>query len=309
MAPASAPASPSAYSGTLAIASVTPAATASGLAQVVADALVTPQCDPSDCDWRPVVETVAQGEACVAGGASVWTGAVYSASTSQRISPSWHELPAATPASRRACLFARAGDGQETLVAQADYTVPAASVHGGPDPGLLRTPIPRWVAPVRRRWPLRVSTAGLPPGVAKQRFVALVHAAAVRWGLPYAGTTRRPPLRADGRSTVGFARGLPGGALGLTEIQVLAYRRGGQIVGRHVVEQDTYLRYDAPWAPGPALPDARHVDLETTILHELGHYAGNGRHARNCRDSPMWASLGPGEWWHSPTDWFQHGCG
>lgn len=276
---------------------------------MVADADVTPQCDPSDCDWRPVVETVAQGAACAAGSAPVWTGPVYAASASQRFSPSWHELPAATPSPRRACLFARADDGEETLVAQADYVVPAASVHRGRDPGLLRTPIPRWVAPVRRHWPFLVSTAGLPPGVTKTRFVALVHAAGVRWGLPYKGTTRRSPLRADGRSTVGFARGLPVAALGLTEIQLVAYRRAGRIVARRVVEQDTYLRFDAPWVPGPARPDAWHVDLETVILHELGHYAGNRGHAHNCRDTPMWVGLRSGDWWRSPTDWFQHGCG
>ena len=43
------------------------------------------------------------------------------------------------------------------------------------------------------------------------------------------------------------------------------------------------------------------------LIHELGHFAGNG-HVRNCRNSPMWVALRPGEWWHSRADWFQFGC-
>lgn len=307
----SATAAASSFSGTLAISSVGSPSSANGLVQVDAQASVTPQCDQADCGWQPAVETVAPEQTCAAGsGTPVWTGTAYPDGAPQTFAPSWRELPASAPVDRRACLFAKSG-GAEILVAQALYTVPArlpAQPGSGPDPGLLRTPIPRWVAPVRRRWPFRVSTANMPPGVTAARFVALVRAAGARWGLPYAGTTRQPPRRADGRDTVGFAFGLPRGALGITEIQVAVYVRGGRVISRRVVEEDTRLRYDAPWDPGPALPDDRHLDLQTVIIHELGHYAGN-HHVRNCRDSPMWVALGFGEWWHSPTDWFQHGCG
>lgn len=308
---ASAPAAASAFSGTLTISPVGRPSSANGLAQVDAQASVAPQCDQAACSWQPAIETVAPEEACAASaGTPVWAGATYASGAPQSFSPSWRELPASAPVTRRACLFARSG-GAEALVAQALYTVPArspAQPRSGPDPGLLRTPIPRWVAPVRRRWPFRVSTANLPPGVTAARFVALVRAAGGRWGLRYAGTTRAPVRLGDARDTVGFARGLPPGKLGVTETDMAVYRRAGRIVARRVLAQDTIFREDAPWDPGPALPDERHVDLETVILHELGHYAGN-RHVRNCRDSPMWVALSPGEWWHSPTDWFQHGCG
>jgi len=192
---------------------------------------------------------------------------------------------------------------------------------------VLRTPIPRWVAPKRRAWPFRVSTAHVPPGVDPARFVALVRAAGVRWGLPFAGTTRRAPHADDGRNTIGFSRGVSRDALGVTDVQSIVYQRRGRlhcrrdargrrvcrrarprVVGERVVEQDTRFAYDVPWEPGPALPDAAHYDLQTVILHELGHYAGNG-HAPDCRDTPMWVALARGEWWHSPSDWFQHGCG
>jgi len=304
-----APATAATFSGTLAIASVGQPSSANGLAQVSAQASVTPQCDQADCSWQPAVETVAPGEACVAGsGTPVWTGASYASGAPQSFSPSWRELPASAPVGRRACLFVKSG-GAEVLVAQALYTVPArAPGVPGSDPGLLRTPIPRWVAPIRRRWPLRVSTANLPPGVSAKRFVALVRAAAARWGLPYAGTTRAAVRVGDGRETVGFTHDVPAPALGITDVEGIAYRRAGRVVARRILEQDTRFAYGAPWEPGPALPDDRHFDLETVIIHELGHYAGN-HHVRNCRDSPMWVALSPGEWWHSPTDWFQHGCG
>ena len=307
----SAPATAATFSGTLAIASVERPSSANGLAQVAAQASVTPQCDQADCSWQPAVETVASGEACTASSRiPVWAGTTYASGAPQSFSPSWRELPASAPVTRHACLFAKSG-GAEVLVAHALYVVPArspAQPGSGPDPGLLRAPIPRWVAPARRRWPLRVSTANLPPGVSAARFVALVRATAARWGLPYAGTTRAAVRLGDGRNTVGFARDVPRPALGVTDVDRIAYLRAGRVVARRIVEQDTRFAYDAPWDPGPALPDDRHFDLETVIVHELGHYAGN-RHVRNCRDSPMWVALSPGEWWHSPTDWFQHGCG
>lgn len=306
-----APAAASSFSGTLAISSVGRPSSANGLAQVSAQASVTPQCDQADCGWQAAVETVAPEQGCAAGqGTPVWTGTAYADGAPQSFAPSWRELPAGVSFTRRACLFAKGG-GAETLVAQALYTVPPrspAAPGSGPDPGLLRTPIPRWVASARRRWPLRVSTANMPPGVSAARFVALVRAAAARWGLPYVGTTRAAVRIGDGRDTVGFTRDVPRPALGITDVERIAYVRAGRVLARRIVEQDTRFAYGAPWDPGPALPDDRHFDLETVIVHELGHYAGN-HHVRNCRDSPMWVALSPGEWWHSPTDWFQHGCG
>ncbi len=196
-----------------------------------------------------------------------------------------------------------------------------------PNADVLRTPIPRWVAPARRAWSFRISSANVPPGVDPGRFAELVRAAGIRWRLSYAGTTRRAPHADDGRNTIGFSRHVSRDALGVTDVQSIVYRRPGRricrrtvygrrachrgrprVVGERVVEQDTRFAYDAPWEQGPALPDAAHYDLQTVILHELGHYAGND-HAPDCRDTPMWVAIARGEWWHSPSDWFQHGCG
>ena len=48
--------------------------------------------------------------------------------------------------------------------------------------------------------------------------------------------------------------------------------------GSRIVERDLALLPDVPWAQGPAHPSAEEYDLETVILHELGHWAGNLRH-------------------------------
>ena len=65
-----------------------------------------------------------------------------------------------------------------------------------------------------------------------------------------------------------------------------------------------------PWAQGPAHPTDDEYDLETVILHELGHWAGNLRHTPvGCHDTPMVKGLGPGEWWRSPSDWHYDACG
>ena len=56
-------------------------------------------------------------------------------------------------------------------------------------------------------------------------------------------------------------------------------------------------------------PDDNHIDLESVVLHELGHMAGNRHHQPRCTNSPMVESLGRGEWWHTPQDWFERTCG
>jgi hypothetical protein len=51
------------------------------------------------------------------------------------------------------------------------------------------------------------------------------------------------------------------------------------------------------------------MDLETVILHELGHVAGNRFHVpRGCADTPMVIGLATGEWWRSTTDFSYRGC-
>ena len=72
-----------------------------------------------------------------------------------------------------------------------------------------------------------------------------------------------------------------------------------------VVERDLALRAGENWAAGPDYPALDEVDLESVLLHELGHMAGNKKHTPRCANSPMIEALGAGEWWRGSRDkWF-----
>ena len=78
------------------------------------------------------------------------------------------------------------------------------------------------------------------------------------------------------------------------------YTRRGRIV-----ERDLALRADENWADGPDYPALDQVDLESVMIHELGHMAGNKRHAARCANSPLDEALAAGEWWRGTRDkWF-----
>jgi hypothetical protein len=160
------------------------------------------------------------------------------------------------------------------------------------------------------------------PSVPRSRLITLVRNSAQRWRLDARGPVDRVPRLGDGHSDVGFAGALVSpGALATTTLLRQNYVRVRRVcsvggcrttrtpTGSRVVERDLALRPDLPWAPGPAYPTADEVDLETVLLHELGHYAGNLRHTPvGCHDTPMVKALGPGEWWRSPTDWHYDAC-
>ena len=60
---------------------------------------------------------------------------------------------------------------------------------------------------------------------------------------------------------------------------------------------------------GPTTRRGAQIDLETVILHEFGHVAGNRFHVpRGCRDTPMVVGLATGEWWRSTTDFSYRAC-
>jgi hypothetical protein len=73
------------------------------------------------------------------------------------------------------------------------------------------------------------------------------------------------------------------------------------------VEEDIVLSSAMAWQAGPAYPTAWQVDLETVLLHELGHVAGRG-HVEGCSSTPMWTSLAQGDWWRGIDDWHRAGC-
>jgi hypothetical protein len=72
---------------------------------------------------------------------------------------------------------------------------------------------------------------------------------------------------------------------------------------RKVSDRDIAVNPNPRWQFGPAHPDARQIDLETTILHELGHASGLGHTPEPCTlASPMGPATVAGDWWRSPED-------
>jgi hypothetical protein len=130
-----------------------------------------------------------------------------------------------------------------------------------------------------------------------------VRNSARRWRLHSLGRLPGRPQFGNGRSEVGFSTAfVPSGALAVT---VVGRRRsaGGNR------ERDLILRADLPWEQGPDHPTRARIDLETVLLHEFGHVAGNPFHVpRGCRDTPMVIGLASGEWWRSTTDYSYRAC-
>jgi hypothetical protein len=151
----------------------------------------------------------------------------------------------------------------------------------------------------RGRASFYLSSAGFPSSVGGPRFRAVVRAAAHRWHLRARRWTSLAAGRPDGYDVVGFGR-LPKGVLGVETDYTLHGR---------TVEQDVRFIASAPWNEGPGYPDFDEMDLESVVLHELGHMAGVGRHRPHCTNSPMVAALGLGEWWRGPRDDWFFGCG
>jgi hypothetical protein len=171
---------------------------------------------------------------------------------------------------------------------------------------------------------LAIFPAAAPVDVDPDRFVALVRGVARRWDITTGGVSWRTFRFAhpDGRNGIGFAR-LPEGTLGQTNTWTArVYRRARscrwtstgrhcrmvrRYLGRRIVERDTALERDVAWQQGPEYPDAAEYDLESVIIHELGHWARN-KHARDCSASPMIPALDSGDWWRDPSDFHFGDC-
>jgi hypothetical protein len=171
---------------------------------------------------------------------------------------------------------------------------------------------------------LAIFPSGLPWDVDSDRFVALARGIAKRWGIYTGGVTWRTFrfARPDGRNGIGFAM-LPYDVLGTTKTWTARVYRSRRVcqrtasgrrcrtvrryLGRQIIERDTALNPTVPWQQGPAYPGPDEYDLETVIIHELGHWAGNN-HRRSC-SNPMLAAIDAGDWWRDTTDYRFSGCG
>jgi hypothetical protein len=177
--------------------------------------------------------------------------------------------------------------------------------------------IPSWIG---RRNPYRIAlnAADVPDGVDPSRFASVARRSARRWGLEISGTTWRTP-EPDGYLVLGFAWDLPPDVLGretrwfkrARTCRTHRHRSGRRhrhcVTRERLVDNDVAISGDLNWQDGPQYPGADQFDLESVVLHELGHYADNG-HRTGCVNSPMVDRAGTGEWWRAPTDWFRAGC-
>jgi hypothetical protein len=141
-----------------------------------------------------------------------------------------------------------------------------------------------------------LSSASFPEPVTGKRFQKLARTAAARWGLHALRWTSAVAGQQDGFNVAGFSTKVPDDVLGVETDYTLRGR---------VIERDLALNANQNWAAGPDYPALDEIDLESVLLHELGHMAGNRRHRKQCANSPMIAALGEGEWWRGARDhWF-----
>jgi hypothetical protein len=117
-------------------------------------------------------------------------------------------------------------------------------------------------------------------GVTAADFRAAVARAATTWqgaegaqiAFEFMGTTGAPPGIIDGRTTLGFLdRPDLDRVLGATSL-LLDSTTGS------IIEADVFFNTRFPWSVAPA-GDTGRVDLESVVLHELGHLIGLGHSA------------------------------
>jgi hypothetical protein len=183
--------------------------------------------------------------------------------------------------------------------------------------GLTSEPIPSWTARQRRYVRFSISTSDVPSDVHVERFKAIVRRASGRWGLRAAGVTGRRVRNYDWRNQVGFSWSLRRRTLGvqtntyLVERVRVCVRRAVsgrclrtrvRVVSRRLIDRDLAINAAVRWEQGPGYPSPAVYDLESVVIHELGHMAGND-HARMCSNTPMVPALARGEWWRAPGDY------
>jgi hypothetical protein len=174
------------------------------------------------------------------------------------------------------------------------------------------------------------ATDDRPAGVDAARLYELADRSAKRWKMSVVGNAGQEPGVRDGTQVLGFSRATEPKALGVTSVwtrtrfKVKTTRTCTRVKGKRrcktvrryvrdgveVVERDVQLNPFVAWEQGPAYPAANEYDLESTILHELGHFVHplKDNHVFGCENSPMIDSLSPGEFWRDADDWTRIGC-
>ena len=179
------------------------------------------------------------------------------------------------------------------------------------------TLIPSWIGR-RRGYRIDLNAVDVPADVSSARWASVARRSARRWGMRIRTETLREP-GPDGYLVLGFSSDLPDRVLGAEvrwykRVRICRkHRHRGGRRHRHcrrarvLVDNDVAINADAPWQDGPEYPAADEFDLESILLHELGHYEDNG-HRFGCSNSPLVDRGAAGEWWRSPTDWRRYGC-
>jgi hypothetical protein len=133
------------------------------------------------------------------------------------------------------------------------------------------------------------------------------------------------PGARDGVNSIGFTSALPRDVLGayvfwprrVYKSKKVCKRKNHKRVCRRVKryhhtevrEADVAFSTAFHWNSGPAYPAGDEIDLPTVEIHELGHFDDpNKRHGKRCSGSPLTESLGFGEWWRGPHDWYEEEC-
>jgi hypothetical protein len=169
-----------------------------------------------------------------------------------------------------------------------------------------------------------------PAGIDAARLYELSDFSASRWKLTVLGNANVAPGRKDGTQAIGFSDATNPQALGVTTVwsrqrfklktTKRCWRQNGkrrcQKIRRYVkngievVEKDVQLNPFVPWEQGPSYPSPPAYDLESTILHELGHFANpmKDNHVFGCENTPMIDAIAPGEFWRDADDWLRYGC-
>jgi hypothetical protein len=281
------------------------------------------------CGWFAEARQTTADRACTETDSLIWVGPNETTTGSVTETDSFY--PAQVGVLRFCLLMYYNGALHQVADVVYDYEPAPAPVPTAP-PGGHTDLIPSWIGRQAAGRDYYANETVGPSYIYADRFVALVKRSASRWGAVSYGATENAPCGAapDGENVVGFSYALPSGVLGLSCVAAKRKYRRGRLrcrtvhrngrkhrvchrgkrrgAGWRIIDDDVAINALFSWQEGPYYPNASQYDLETTLLHELGHFSGNPRHVYGCEDSPLRDTLDTGEWWRAPNDWARWGC-